>query len=98
MTQLKGEAALAFHKQLKQRAAEDRAARLQAAKAQAELSGKETFDLHKLERLCDTTERGRLVDVAERTSIYEYMYYVEHPQAQRLDAFASSLSEIEKWS
>jgi hypothetical protein len=98
MTQLNGEAALAFHKQLKERTAQDRAARLQAAKAQAASSGKEPFDLQKLEKLCDTTERGRLLDVAERTVIYEYMYYVEHPQAPSLDAFAHNLSEIQNWS
>jgi hypothetical protein len=98
MTQLKGEAALAFHRQLKEHTAQDRSARLQAAKAQAASTGKEVFDLQKLEKLYDTTDRGRLIDVAERTVIYEYMYYVEYPQAASLDAFARSLSEIDNWS
>lgn len=98
MTQLKGEAARAFHKQLKERTAQDRAARLQATRAQAASSGKEAFDLHKLEKLYDTTGRGRLTHVAERTAMYEYMYYVEYPQASSLDAFARSLTEIDNWS
>ena len=98
MTPLQGEAALAFHQQLKERTARDRALRLQAAKAQAASRGKAAFDLRKLEPLYDTTGRGQLTDAAERTAFYEYMYYVEHPQAPDLEAFARCLAEIDNWS
>lgn len=98
MTELSGRAALALHQQMKERMAQDRAARLQAARAQATTNGKEPFDLQKLEKLCDTTERGRLLGVAERVAVYEYMYYVEHPQARNLDTFAQILNEIQDWS
>ncbi|WCM90396.1 hypothetical protein [Acidovorax sp. NCPPB 3576] len=98
MTQLQGEAALAFHRQLKDRAQQQRAARLQAAQAQAAASGKEAFDLEKLQTLYDTAQRGRWTDLAQQAVAYEYLYYVEYPQVPDLQAFARRLEEIDYWS
>ncbi|GKT16110.1 hypothetical protein AVHY2522_10515 [Acidovorax sp. SUPP2522] len=98
MTQLKGEVALAFHRQLRERAQQQRTARLQDAKAQAASSGKEAFDLGKLQTLYDTTQRGRWTDLAQQAMVYEYLYYVEYSQVPDLRAFARSLDEIDYWS
>lgn len=97
MATLKGEAALALHRRLKQRNAAQQAAELAAAKAAALQQGKEAFDLHKLEAMCDTSEAGRLADEQERHARYEYMYYVECADVRTLQAFAHIVTELSSW-
>ncbi|WP_225976133.1 MULTISPECIES: hypothetical protein [Paracidovorax] len=98
MTGLKGADALDFHKKLKERNAALRNAELNAAKELADKNGKEPFDLVKLERLCDTSQAGRLAEWNERQAMYEYMYYVEHKNVGTLQDFARVVTTLASWS
>ncbi|UKE51242.1 hypothetical protein KCU57_02335 [Xanthomonas translucens] len=98
MTHLKGADALALHKKLKERNAALRSAELDSAKALAHESGKERFNLEKLESICDTTQAGRITDPNDRQAIYEQMYYVEHPKISTLQEFARIVVTISSWS
>lgn len=97
MATLKGEAALALHRQLKERNATQRAAELAAAKAAALQQGRETFDLRKLEALCDTAQAARLADEKARQAQYEYMYYVECADVRTLQEFARIVTQLASW-
>ena len=98
MTRLKGAEALALHRKLKEENADTRAADLDAAKALAAQQGKEPFDLHQLETLCDTSQGGRMAEESDRHATYEYTYYVEHPHVLTLQAFAAIVAGIASWS
>jgi len=98
MTRLKGAEALALHAKLKEEDANARVASLAAAKAQAPEEGKEPFNLHKLETLCDTSQAGRMAEEGDRQATYEYMYYVEYKNVRTLQEFAAIVERIAPWS
>ncbi|QBG84935.1 hypothetical protein [Xanthomonas oryzae] len=76
MKTLKGAEALEFHKKLKERNEALHASYIESALVHANAIGKERFDLDELERLCDTSNAGRLTDVKERHDVYKWMYYL----------------------
>ncbi|PPV05899.1 hypothetical protein XBLMG947_1517 [Xanthomonas bromi] len=98
MKDLKGAAALEFHKKLKERNEALHASEIESALALADAIGKERFDLDELEKLCDTSGGGRLPDVEDRHDIYERMYYVEYPKILTLKEFARVVETLSSWS
>lgn len=98
MTRLKGAEALALHRQLKEGNADTRASRLDTARALAAEQGKEPFDLHQLDTLCDTSQAGLMAEESDRQATYEYMYYVEHKNVLSLQEFAAIVDGIASWS
>jgi len=77
---------------------EEREAReLADAKAAALASGKEPFDLAKLETMCDTSFEGRVDPVEKRQKKFETIYYVEYPDIRTLQEFAAKVTERSRW-
>jgi hypothetical protein len=74
-----------------------RAELLAAAKAKAAVSGKEPFDLAKLETMCDTSSHGRLDPVEIRHADFEDRYYVWYPDVMTLLALAEKVNEWNRW-
>lgn len=97
MATLKGDAALALHRRLKERNTTQRAAELAAARAVAWMQGKEDFDLRRLETLCDTGRAMGQADAPERQAYYEYLYYVECGEVRTLQEFARSVTQLASW-
>lgn len=97
MATLKGDAALALHRRLKERNATQRAADLAAARAAARQQGKEDFELRRLEALCDTGRAMGRADVPERQAHYEYLYYVECGEVRTLQEFARIVTQLASW-
>ena len=85
-----------FRKHAKQHD-EERAKQLADAKAAAVASGKEPFDLAKLETMCDTSSEGRMDPEGVRCERFEEMYYVHYPQILTLEDFAREVEELNKW-
>ncbi|HZJ64543.1 MAG TPA: hypothetical protein VFD36_13570 [Kofleriaceae bacterium] len=83
--------------ELARRNDELRAQRLTAAKRDAAASGKEPFDLAKLETMCDTSSEGRMDPEPVRRTEFEEMYYVRYPQILTLEDFARKVEELNKW-
>ncbi|WP_024906130.1 hypothetical protein [Robbsia andropogonis] len=98
MTVMKGADALVLHNELKERNVSSRNAQLEVAKELADKAGKERFDLVKLEKLCDTSQAGRLAPFKERQATYEYMYYVEYKNVCTLQEFAKIVTTLASWS
>ena len=80
------------------RASDERAQRLAEARARSIASGKEPFDLEKLETLCDTSREGRLDSYDVRHARFEEMYYVRNPEVRTLEEFAALVEELNRWS
>ncbi|MGS0601540.1 hypothetical protein ACQEPW_002935 [Xanthomonas oryzae pv. oryzicola] len=98
MKTLTGADALEFHKKLKERNKALHASDLELALVHADAVGKERFDLEELEKICDTSDAGRLTDAKERHGIYERMYYVEYPNVMTLKEFAHIVETLSSWS
>lgn len=94
---LRGKDALEFFDAVARRSLALRKQQLATAIADAKASGKEPFDLEKLERLCDTSSEGRLDPVDERRARLEYKYYVTNPEIMTLAEFAYLVNELSKW-
>ena len=77
---------------------ERRAKELADAKAAAVASGKEPFDLAKLETMCDTSSEGRVDPVEARQKRFEEWYYVWYPQIRTLKELARKIEEWNLWS
>lgn len=97
MATLKGDAALALHRRLKERNTARRAAELSAARAAAWQQGKEDFDLRRLEALCDTGRAMGRAGEHERRAHYEYLYYVECGKVRTLQEFARIVTQLASW-
>jgi hypothetical protein len=95
---LTGKEALAFHEQLKTENSNSKRAQLSKAKRDADAIGKESFDLSKLEELCDTSMGGHMLDDEEQRAVYEYGYYVEHPEVRTIVDYSKLISELGKWA
>ena len=80
-----------------ERSKRQQAERLNAAKVEATKRGKEQFDLHALEQMCDTTHEGRLGPVEERINEFEWKYYVDYPDLMTLAEFANKVDELSRW-
>lgn len=98
MSILTGKEALAYHERLKAENSSRKRAQLSKAKIEADATGKEPFDLGKLEGLCDTSVGGRMLDGDERRATYEYDYYVEHPEIRTIIEYSALISERGKWA
>ena len=83
--------------ELARRNDELRAQRLAAAKRDAAASGKEPFDLAKLETMCDTSSEGRMAPEPVRRERFEQKYYVDYPAILTLEDFARKVDELNKW-
>jgi hypothetical protein len=94
---IEGKDADALHEQLGERNARLRAERLAAARAEAELRGKQAFDLEALELLVDTSSEGRLAPVERRRDRFEYMYYVDNPSLMTLAELAALIRDLSSW-
>ena len=94
---LTDEQARALTAEIGRRNREQRSRALADARALAASSGKEPFDLVKLETLCDTSSEGRLDPDEVRQDRFEYMYYVDYPSITTLEEFARKVDEINKW-
>ena len=77
---------------------EERAKQLADAKAAAVASGKEPFDLAKLETMCDTSSEGRVAPVEARQKRFEEWYYVWYPEVRTLKELARKIEEYNRWS
>ena len=94
---LTGKAAADFAARVDAEARKLREEQLIAAKSAAAVSGKEPFDLAKLETLCDTSSEGRLAPLAERTADFERKYYVTYPNVMTLEEFAKVVEVLNQW-
>jgi hypothetical protein len=91
---LTGKAAEDFLAESLRKSEETRSAQLAQAKADAAMTGKEPFDLAKLETLVDP---GRMVAASERQRTYEYMYYVSSPQIMSLEELAALIKVLSEY-
>ena len=96
--ELTGKEALEFFLRHSKQLGEERAKRLADAKAAAAASGKEPFDLAKLETMCDTSSEGRVDPVEQRQKRFEEWYYVWYPQIRTLEQLARKIDEWNRWS
>jgi hypothetical protein len=71
--------------------------KLGGAKAEAARHGKESFDLERLESLCDTSHEGRMAPFDERITEYEWKYYVDYPEIMTIEEFARKVDELNRW-
>jgi Tfp pilus assembly protein PilP len=94
---LTGKEAREFVEQVRRDNAEAAAASLARAKAEAAASGKEPFDLAKLEELVDTSTEGRLAPIEERQERFERMYYVEQPRMRTIAELARLVDTLNRW-
>ena len=72
---IEGKEALELFEEVGRRNAERHAKQMAEAKRIAVLSGKEPFDLARLETMCDTSSEGRMDPEPERFKRFEDMYY-----------------------
>ena len=98
MNELSGKDAEEFIEKLAKQRDEERAKELADAKAAADASGKEPFDLAKLETMCDTSSEGRVDPVESRQRRFEEWYYVWYPQIRTLKELARKIEEWNQWS
>jgi hypothetical protein len=96
--ELTGKDAEEYITKLAKRHDEERAKRLADAKAAAVASGKEPFDLARLETMCDTTSEGRVDPVESRQARFEEWYYVWYPEVRTLEELARKIEEYNRWS
>ena len=96
--ELTGKDALEFFLRHSKQHDEERAKELADAKAAAVASGKEPFDLAKLETMCDTSSEGRVAPFEERQKRFEEWYYVWYPQVRTLKELARKIEEYNRWS
>ena len=96
--ELSGKDAEAFFRKSFERSTERRAKELADAKAAAAASGKEPFDLAKLETMCDTSSEGRVDPVEIRQARFEERYYVWYPEIRTLKELARKVDEWNRWS
>ena len=94
---LTGDAAKRSMDEAGERARKERAEKLDAAKADAAVRGKEPFDLAKLETMCDTSHAGRLAPVEERQSEHEWMYYVHYRNVMTIAEYAEKVEALNRW-
>ncbi len=94
---LRGKNAEALLVEIERRNAAQDATDLAKEKARAAKSGKELFDLEKLEALCDTSSEGRLAPHDHRRARFEYMYYVAYPSFMTIAEFAAFIEKTNKW-
>lgn len=94
---LSPEESLALHEEIREHNRRQRIQLMAAALEKARQSGKEPFDLARLETMCDTSSEGRLAPEAERQARLEYMYYVSHPRILTLEDLAAKIEELNKW-
>lgn len=94
---LTGKDALEFMERAHREEDERRAASLARAKAEAAASGKEPFDLAKLEALVDTSSAGSLAPIEQRQERFERMYYVENPRLQTIAQLARLVDTLNHW-
>lgn len=92
MTTLKGDAAKKFTAEIHERNQRIKQERLTKAKEDAAASGKEAFDLAKLETLCDTSIDGFLAPLEDRRRDLEYRYYVNEPAIRTIEEFAAFIT------
>ena len=77
---------------------QDRHDQLAQARAEADASGKEPFDLDRFETLYDTTnETGSLPPRDERLRTYEHRYYLRYPELRTLEALAALMRALDPW-
>jgi hypothetical protein len=96
--ELTGKDALEFFLRHSTQLDEERAKRLADAKAAAVASGKEPFDLAKLETMCDTSSEGRVAPLEVRQQRFEEWYYVWYPEVRTLEELARKIEEYNRWS
>ena len=96
--ELTGKDALEFFLRHSRQHDEERAKRLADAKAAAVASGKEPFDLARLETMCDTSSEGRVAPLEVRQQRFEEWYYVWHPEVRTLEELARKIEEYNRWS
>lgn len=74
------------------------AAALAKAKADAQSSGKEAFDLDRFEQIYDTTtDMGSLPAREVRVKEYEHKYYLRFRDLMTMQALAEKLEELDVW-
>ena len=95
--ELTGKDALEFFLRHSKQHDEERAKRLADAKAAA-ASGKEPFDLARLETMCDTSSEGRVAPLEVRQQRFEEWYYVWYPEVRTLEELARKIEEYNRWS
>ena len=98
MNELSGKDAEEFFWREYKRSEERRAKALADAKAAAAASGKEPFDLAKLETMCDTTSDGRVDPIESRQAQFEEWYYVFYAEVRTLEELARKIEEYNRWS
>ncbi len=95
---LMGKDAWDLHRRLVEDGEEERSRQLREAREEATRTGKEAFDLEKLETMCDTSREGRLDPYEVRYARYEEMYYVRNPRLRTLAELAALVEELNRWS
>ena len=95
---LTGKDAEEFFRKHSKQLDEERAKQLADAKAAAVASGKEPFDLAKLETMCDTSSEGRVAPFEARQKRFEEWYYVWYPEVRTLKELARKIEEYNRWS
>ncbi len=94
---LTGKAAEEFAMHAAQRSRQLREEALADARREADATGKERFDLAKLEAMCDTSREGRVDPEPVRWARFEESYYVDYPEIRTLKEFAAKLEELNRW-
>ena len=97
MTKLEGEAATEYLKRTLEEENRKNAETLARARAEAKASGKEPFDLDKLEQLCDTSRDFVLDPREDRQSHFEYLYYILHPELSTMEELAKYVEHGSRW-
>jgi hypothetical protein len=96
MSPLSGKDADDFVAETFRRHEQTRADSLAKSKSEAVATGKEPFDLAKLESLVDTSIEGVLAPLEERRRHFEYIYYVANPSIKTLEEFAAYVDSASK--
>lgn len=94
---LTGKDAEAFLDKIRAQNINTRSESLAKAKVEAMSSGKESFDLGKLETLVDTSTEGRKDPEDDRRARFEAMYYLEYPNVRTLAEFADRVKILNSW-
>jgi hypothetical protein len=97
MTTLKGKAADELHDRIVGEERRKQAETLARAKAEAQRTGREPFDLAKLEQLCDTSRDGVMDPPEDRIAHFEYLYYVSHPELATMEELARYVEKSSRW-
>ncbi len=87
---------LDFFQQLTRRREAEQAQQLDRARAAATETGKEPFDLDRLEQLLDTTtDLGTLPPRSDRQRRWEEKYYLGHAEVRTLAEFAALMADLD---